>query len=288
MTPPPYHPADIANFSGICYAVSGNRKAVERSNMQDYDELMDLSFNVGYRLLENGAETYRVEESIGRILTAYGIIGGEVFAIPSCIIVTIRTDSAGRSQFYTRMKRIYTRVTNLDRVSRLNDICRKICRDTPDCSEACSRIEQIALEKGYPFWARLLSFAMISFGFSLFWGGSLSDALWAALCGMGLGWSLAGMGKFQTNWFFAHIAGSAVVASIAFAGLKLGACAHLDKVIIGTLMNLVPGSAITNGMRDIIAGDLLSGIIKLTEALMVAVGIAIGTGVVLYALGRLM
>lgn len=248
--------------------------------MEDYDELMDLSINVGYRLLENGAEIYRVEESIRRILAAYGVSDGEVFAIPTCIIVTICND--------TRMKRIYERGTNLDRVSRLNDICRKICKETPDCKEACFQIEQIAHEKGYPFWAMLLSYGMISFGFAFFFGGNIFDALWAALCGIGLELSLYGMGKFQTNWFFANIMGSAVVAAIAFVGLKLGACTQLDKVIIGTLMNLVPGVAITNSMRDIIAGDLLAGIIKLTEALMVAVGIAIGTGIVLFVLGHFM
>ena len=50
------------------------------------------------------------------------------------------------------------------------------------------------------------------------------------------------------------------------------------------LMNLVPGIAITNVMRDILGGDLIAGIIKLVESLMVAVGIALGAGLAISTL----
>jgi copper oxidase (laccase) domain-containing protein len=38
----------------------------------DYSRLMELVCQVGTRLASSGAETYRVEESITRILAAYG------------------------------------------------------------------------------------------------------------------------------------------------------------------------------------------------------------------------
>ena len=50
------------------------------------------------------------------------------------------------------------------------------------------------------------------------------------------------------------------------------------------LMNLVPGIAITNVMRDILGGDLIAGIIKLVESLMVAAGIALGAGIAISTL----
>ena len=56
---------------------------------------------------------------------------------------------------------------------------------------------------------------------------------------------------------------------------------HIDKMVIGAIMNLVPGVAITNSMRDIIAGDLLAGQAKLVEALFIATAIALGAGMVL-------
>ena len=254
----------------------------------NYDELIELAVTAGYCLLENGAETYRVEESISRILKAYGVMSAEAFAVPSCIIVTMRTKGEnGETDAYTRMKRITERGTNLGRISRINDLCRRICRETPDCRRALGELEGIRKSKVYCFPVRVAASALIAFAFTLFFGGDLFDALWAIPCGAILQLATRGMSRFNTNWFFANIMGSAIVTALAFGGVQLGLGGHFDKIIIGTLMNLVPGVALTNSMRDIIAGDLLSGITKLIEALMIAAAIALGSGIALYALRML-
>ena len=48
----------------------------------DYDKLLNLGTELGCRLMESGAEIYRVEESVRRLLTAYGV-EPQVFAIPN-------------------------------------------------------------------------------------------------------------------------------------------------------------------------------------------------------------
>ena len=63
--------------------------------------------------------------------------------------------------------------------------------------------------------------------------------------------------------------------------MNLGFVNEIDKTIIGSIMLLVPGLAITNAIRDTIAGDFLAGITKAFEAVLVAVSIAVGTGMVL-------
>ena len=55
----------------------------------DYNKLLLLAGELGYRLMESGAEIYRVEESVHRLLRAYGVEEGEVFAIPNCIIISL-------------------------------------------------------------------------------------------------------------------------------------------------------------------------------------------------------
>lgn len=57
----------------------------------DYDKLLCLTAEIGYQLMESGAEIYRVEESIQRLLTAYGVPHPDPFVIPNCIIVSFRT-----------------------------------------------------------------------------------------------------------------------------------------------------------------------------------------------------
>ena len=87
--------------------------------------------------------------------------------------------------------------------------------------------------------------------------------------------------RLGINSFFVNILGGAVAAALALAGLRLGLCRNMDKVVIGVLMNMVPGVAITNSMRDIMAGDLMAGQTKLTEALFAAVAMAAGSGMAL-------
>ena len=63
---------------------------------------------------------------------------------------------------------------------------------------------------------------------------------------------------------------------------------HPDAIIIGMLMTLVPGIVFTNAMRDFMAGDCIAGMIKLTEAILIGAGIAVGVSVSLAVLRPLL
>ena len=57
--------------------------------------------------------------------------------------------------------------------------------------------------------------------------------------------------------------------------------ASINTVIIGPLMTLVPGVSLTNGIRDLISGELIAGSAKIMEALFIAIALAFGVGIVL-------
>ena len=82
--------------------------------------------------------------------------------------------------------------------------------------------------------------------------------------------------KLEASSFFVNIVGGAFTACGCYLAVKAGFALSQDKMIIGMLMNLVPGIALTNAMREFIAADLISGMIKFAEAVVTAIGIAIG------------
>jgi uncharacterized membrane protein YjjP (DUF1212 family) len=127
------------------------------------------------------------------------------------------------------------------------------------------------------------AFAAVASAFTLFYGGNAADAWVAFFCGASIRpvWCL--LDHFHVNQFFIYIAASFVPAVIALVFADWNAYLNYDKIIIGALMNLVPGIAITDFMRDIIAGDMIAGILRFTESLLVAAAIAIGAGVALTA-----
>ena len=73
--------------------------------------------------------------------------------------------------------------------------------------------------------------------------------------------------------------GGAVLGFVTVAAVSLGFSVSTDKIIIGALMNLVPGIVITTFMRDMMAGDVVAGLIRFSESLLVATAIALGVGV---------
>lgn len=245
------------------------------------DELLHITTEIGWRLLMSGAEIYRVEESIRRMLEAYGFPEAEVFSIPSCIIVTIN-DETGHA--LTRLKRVHSSSLDFDRIDRLNNLCRHVCSERPELEQIKTSLDAIVNEKDYSFWTNMFFTASISASFTLFYGGAFQDSLVSFFIGILLFLLLSMLGRFHTNSFFQNIFGSALVAGLSLFTTALGWTIHYDKMIIGTLMNLVPGIAITNVMRDILGGDLIAGIIKLVESLMVAAGIALGAGIAISTL----
>lgn len=241
-----------------------------------YDELMEIAVSMGHLLLKNGAEIYRVEESMQHILRAYGVQTGNIFAIPTCINATL-TCPDGRA--ITVIRRVYERQIHLDKVSSANDLCRRIAREKPDLAWVREQMEKINQQPSYGLGMQMLAYTLIAAAFTLFFGGSIPDALLSAVCGLSIRISIHRIQRLGTNTFFVNIIASFVAASIAFVAAHLMPALNSDKIVIGALMSLVPGIAITSFMRDIIAGDLMAGMIRLAESLLVATAIAIGTGV---------
>ena len=247
----------------------------EESTM-DYDILLDLASELGYRLAMSGAETYRIEESIQRVLAAYGI-SSEVFAIPNCITISLCTPT-GKSA--TRIRRIGFHGNDLDSVEKYNSLSRRICSQKPDPAVAAQWLNETEASRlNYNLGVQLLGHILGAAGFSIFFGGNWQDALCGGLCGLLIGLTGWFLEKFKTNNFFKTIASAFIMTLVACICGVTGLANNTDMVVIGALMLLVPGLIFTNAMRDIIFGDTNSGINRIVQVLLIAAAIALGTGV---------
>ena len=239
----------------------------------DYYLLTDLAARLGYELAVSGAETFRVEDSVRRLLLAYGI-ECEVFAIPNCLVISLET---ANGKPLSIMKRIGFHGNNLEAVERLNALCRKICAERPEPGTAEQWLRQTKAE------CRVFSTPMYYLGnflgpagFSLLFGGTLRDAFLAGLMGLIVGLVNRYMSKLETNPFFSTIAAAFAMAVPAYLLAGWGIADNIDAVIIGAAMILVPGLLITNSMRDLIYGDTNSGINRIVQVFLPAFAIALG------------
>lgn len=254
----------------------------EKQTVDEYQKLLNAALDLGHLLLENGAEIYRVEDTIQHVLYAYGAKHVDVFAVTNNITVTI---TLANDNCYTRLRRVYSRTTNFQVVEALNELSRYVCRTRPSADELHQRIKEIRKIPRYKEPVITAGYAGVAFCFTLMFGGTIADAFVAMLAGAMVRVVVWLLERLHTNGFFINLLASFMVTLLAIFSVRFGFAQYSDMIIIGTLMTLVPGVAITNAMRDIIAGDLLAGTMKAVEALLVALALAIGTGIVLILTG---
>ena len=113
-------------------------------------------------------------------------------------------------------------------------------------------------------------------GFTMFFGGTLFDALFtiagaAAVCGF-----IRRAGRYFPNVFLGNFVIAFISGVILYGFGLLVPALHADKSIIGVIMLLIPGIAITNAVRDIIIGDIISGALKILESVFSTLAMAIG------------
>lgn len=236
--------------------------------------LLELAANLGYYLAMSGAETYRIEESIVRVLKTYGY-EAEAFAIPNCLTVSL---IAADGNPMTRMRRIGTHGNDLDAVERYSNLSRRICSDAPDPEIALEWLQDTKAHCiQFNNFIKAIGYYLGAFGFCIFYGGNIADAIGAGFCGLLIQAIDLWMDHLQSTQFFRTIIAAFCSAILAYGFQIFGFIDNADATIIGSLMLLVPGLIFTNAMRDIMYGDTNSGINRIIQVFLIAVAIALGT-----------
>ncbi len=237
------------------------------------NRILTLLLNIGEKMLYSGAEVSRAEESINKMGYAFGASRVDTFIITSSLVVTLQN---AQGETFTQTRRIRNVSTDIECLHRLNKLSRDICSKHLTCEQAENEFGQIRKLKPYPFVFHIFSYGFISAAFALFFGGAAIDALCSFFTGIILSLVGAFTERRALNAVFARFISAFACTILAFAAVKIGFVESADFVIIGNIMLLIPGVALTVALRDMFVGDSLSGIIRTIEALLLAFSIAIG------------
>ncbi len=254
-------------------------EAMETDAKMKFPQILSSILDIGEIMLVSGAEVNRVEDTMERIAAAYGCTRVDVFTITSSIVVTVQT---GAGEIVTQTRRIQAYETDMDKLEKCNALSRRICMEPVPLDRLQEAVDQIRREKGYPQWIRLLTYGGVSLAFSVFFGGTAGDGAAAFLCGLLLYGAIKLCTFLRLQRIILNILCSAAVglAAVALTGLGLGV--SVDKIIIGNIMLLIPGLSLTTSLRDMISGDMISGLLGLCEAVLRALAIAVGFALVLW------
>ena len=243
----------------------------------EINEILEVANYAGKIMLQSGAEAYRVEETMNRICISLGVESASSFATPTVIISSISHNGAIKSL----VERISNRSVDLQKIHKVNDLARNINRDNITLEELKEALKEIEDEKRYSNKTTILFSAIGAFGFVFLFGGSFRDAIAAFFIGLAVKYVSIKSDNFGINSFFNTSISAGILALLAIISIRINLANDMDKVIIGSIMLLVPVLAITNAIRDTVAGDLVSGLVRGAEAFLTAIAVAVGTGVVL-------
>lgn len=241
------------------------------------NELLKTATLAGKLLLESGAETYRVEETMVRILQSFDVEESHSFVTITGIMFSFTCEG----QNFSKIIRIQNRGVDLDKIDKINALARRMEQGSYSVEEALKELKEIEAAPVYKKTTILFLGALSAFGFGLFFKGTFMDALVAFMIGVAIKYMNMKMESYHVNVFFNNVICAGIVELFALCFHECFPQLNMDIVVISALMLLVPGLAITNAIRDTVAGDYLSGIARATESFLVALAIASGAGIML-------
>lgn len=251
---------------------------MEKQQNYTYD-IMEVCLLAGKIMLQSGAETARVEDTMGRIAQSLGGKESHNYVTPTAIIFSIESDQPTK----TKLIRITERTTDLYKVTLVNSVSRKISEGQLTLEESYHALKEIETSTKYTYSVptQVSAAALASGCFLIMFNGSWYDFFPAFIAGGAGLLSVIFFHRIVPIKFFAEFAASLIVALLSFLFVFTGLGFELDKIIIGSVMPLVPGLLLTNAVRDLMTGHLVSGISKGAEALLTAFAIGSGVAIVL-------
>ncbi len=235
--------------------------------------LLDGMLEMGDLLLDAGAEISRVEDTLARVGKAYGAQRVDVFVIPSLISLSM---AFREGEAATQTRRILSNgLTDFYRLEKLNSLSRSCCANPMPLPELREKLDRVAAGHK-PFPVILGGSILAAFSFAVFFGGNAWDGLAAAAFAVAVVVLQEYLGRTRLNTVAFNLVVSLLVGIAVGAVTTLIPALHMDKILIGDIMLLIPGLAMTNAIRNILVGNTISGVVRLAESLIWAAALAGG------------
>ena len=249
---------------------------------QEQETLVEYTLNIGRQMMECGAEAWRAENTMARIFRAYGLEVLDAHVMATQAAVTVK-NAAGEHYTSTCMILPDKTGTDLERLEILNAAARHICEQPPPLDRLPLSVNRRAARWS---WRELLGYVLGAGAFAVFFGGDFLDGLASGFIG--------GLIYLMEQVRRVHHQNRAIYTSVAcfLSGLLAQGCvglgfgSDLARIMIGDIMLFIPGLVIVNGVREFFYADILTGVYRLIEALLIAGAIAAGYAVALMLGGK--
>ena len=142
--------------------------------------------------------------------------------------------------------------------------------------DASRMLHAIADDPGWRQTTLTVACGVAAAGFSLMFGGSLGSLFVAFITGMAAMAIKPLFSHMAMGSLFCNFCGGLIASALAEFIAMLIPYGDVNAAIIGGIMPLLSGLLMTTAVRDTVYGDLVSGITRAIEALLLAGSVALG------------
>lgn len=248
----------------------------------DYNRILEGILDIGEAMLRSGAENFRLDDTLYRMCKSYGFKRYDVFAIPSNIQITVETP---QGEMLTQIRHIESTGVNFDRLDYLNNLARYVCTNTPDEKELHEKYLEVMNRKPQHPLMPYLAGVMGGTGFAVFFGCNLMDSVVAVLVSLVIVAGGKWLEKRENNLLVYNLLLAFLAEALILGMARLGIGSHPDRIMIGIVMLLISALSTTNGIREVLQRDFISGLINIMNSVLGAAGIAFGIALAMQLIG---
>ncbi|MDU5372865.1 threonine/serine ThrE exporter family protein [Anaerococcus vaginalis] len=242
----------------------------------DINKLLEITSRAGAMMLKNGAEIYRVEDTVERIIRSiYDASDIDVFATFNALMYSFNVDG----KTYANVKRVKNRGNNLIVVDRVNSFSRKFCNHELNLDQALMELDNIKNTTKADVKLKIIGATLASTAFPMLVNSKAPNFLdlpVTFVVSLLTYLLFIKIEKKMYGYFIENFLAGIMVSLFAHTIGKFVFGFNMANVIVSSMMPYVPGFLLTNSIRDLMSGDATSGLTGLAMSLFVSLALAIG------------
>ena len=240
-----------------------------------------MLLDIGALLMSSGASTARVRYTVNRISETFGY-HTDMFITHRALMLTVHDDE--NADYFSSIKRISPHGINFKLVSGISRMSWRIVEENWDITQIRKDLERLVSLPHYPIWLILLTIGISGASFCrLFGGGFIEMAVSFVATIIGLAVRLKTI-KLNFNTYLCVYFASLTSSLLSGISIKFGFGKVPELAFTASVLYLIPGVPLINMFSDMVDGNLLNGLIRGLNGLIVTFAIALGmlTAMIIY------
>jgi uncharacterized membrane protein YjjP (DUF1212 family) len=246
---------------------------MEAEKDSEIKEIGSILLDIGTHLMSCGASSNRVRITVDRIAGAYGY-SADMLITNRAIMITVNDEH--HKEYFSRVKRTSPHGVNFRIVSGISRMSWHIVDEKWTYKQITDELHRLTTLPHYPRIVILLLVALAGASFCRLFGGDLLEMATTFVATFTGLFVRQEAHKLNFNLYLCVLFASVTASLISGFAYKMGWSDTMEHAFASSVLFLIPGVPLINTFTDIIDGNILNGMVRGINALVIIFMVALG------------